>query len=40
MLVLDWMEKLIISGKIIIDYVDLGFYCKIFFVLGMFRTFI
>ena len=40
MLDLGRMEKLIIGGKIIICYVDLGFSCKIFFGLGMLRTFI
>ena len=28
---LSWMEKLIIGGEIIIDYVDIGLSCKTFF---------
>ena len=34
------MEKLIIGRKTSIDYVNHGFSCKVFFVLGMLCTFI
>jgi len=39
MLDLIWMEKLIISEKITIDYVDIGLSCMVF-VLGMLHPFI
>jgi len=32
---LSWMEKLIISGEIIINYVNISLSCNAFFVLGM-----
>jgi len=35
---LGWMEKLINGGKTTIDYVNLDFSCKVFFVLGMLLT--
>jgi len=34
------MEKLIIGRKTTIGYVDLGFSCKMLFMLGMLYTFI
>jgi len=37
---LGWMEKLTIGEKTTIDYVDLGFSCKVFFMLGMLCAFI
>jgi len=36
---LSWMEKLIIGGEIIINYIDIGLSCKAFFVLGMLHPF-
>ena len=37
---LSWMEKLIISGEVTIDYVDIGLSCKAFFVFGILHPFI
>ena len=37
---LGWMEKLIIGGKTTINYVNLDFFCKVFFMFGMLRTFV
>jgi len=37
---LSWIEKLSIGGKTTINYVDIGFACKAFFVLGMLHIFI
>jgi len=37
---LSWMEKLIIGGRIIIEYVNIGLSCKAFFVLGMLHPFV
>ena len=37
---LSWMEKLIIGGEIIIDYVNISLSCKAFFILNMLQPFI